>query len=191
MARDETAPPPYWYGESGDDERGARLMEAMRAYRSAEMEMRRRTRQSMSMGENELTVLRFLTRAAGEDVDVTPMDLARRLGISTASMTALLDRLERSGHLCRRPHPSDRRKVLVSSTPHADDEMRDTLASMHARMMQATRGMTEGETAVVTDFLERMRCAVADACVVGGACCPSTIAGAGRPTAPLVPGAAA
>lgn len=87
-------------------------------------------------------------------------------------MTALLDRLEKSGHLRRRPHPSDRRKVLVSSTTHADDEMRDTLTGMHARMMQATRGMTEEETVAVTGFLDRMRCAVADLCGRSGTCCP-------------------
>ena len=86
-------------------------------------------------------------------------------------MTALLDRLEKSGHLQRRPHPSDRRKVLVTSTSHADDEIRDTLTSLHARMMKATRGMTEAETVAVTEFLNRMRCAVADLCLTSRACC--------------------
>ncbi|KEP72399.1 MarR family transcriptional regulator, partial [Microbacterium sp. SUBG005] len=50
-------------------------MEAMRAYRSAEMAMRRRTQESMAMGENELLVLRFLARAASADSTVTPIDL--------------------------------------------------------------------------------------------------------------------
>ena len=86
-------------------------------------------------------------------------------------MTGLLDRLERSGHLQRTPHPSDRRKVVITSTPHADDEMRDTLRSMHARTMQATRGMSESEAVAVTEFLRRMRCAVADACEASGRSC--------------------
>lgn len=171
MSTENTAPPSYWYSDSTDDERGARIMEAMRAYRAAEMTMRRRTQSSMAMGENELLVLRFLTRAVGDGRDITPVDLARHLGVSTASMTALLDRLERSGHLERRPHPSDRRKILVAATAHADEEMRETLASMHARMMQATRGMTESETAAVTAFLQRMRCAVADVCEAAGRPC--------------------
>ena len=167
-----TDPPSYWYSDSADDDRGARVMEALRAYRAAEMSMRRRTQATMSMGENEMLVLRFLTRHGRRSLDVTPIDLARHLGVSTASVTALLDRLERSGHLTRRPHPVDRRKVLVSTTAHADDEMRETLTAMHARMMQATRGMTESETEAVTAFLRRMRCAVADLCVdAGDTCC--------------------
>ncbi|MFN3948341.1 MarR family winged helix-turn-helix transcriptional regulator [Microbacterium sp.] len=191
MAREISSPPSYWYSDSEDDERGARIMEAMRSYRSAEMAMRRRTQESMAMGENELLVLRFLTRAAAEQRDVTPIDLARHLGVSTASVTALLDRLERSGHLSRRPHPSDRRKVLVSATTHADGEMRDTLTSMHARMMRATRGMSEGETVAVTEFLRRMRCAVGDACTGTQTCCPVADAGTGGPTPPMAPDAAA
>jgi DNA-binding MarR family transcriptional regulator len=171
MSTENTAPPSYWYSDSTDDERGARIMEAMRAYRAAEMTMRRRTQSSMAMGENELLVLRYLTRAGGNARDITPVDLARHLGVSTASMTALLDRLERSGHLQRRPHPSDRRKILVATTAHADEEMRETLASMHARMMQATRGMTESDTAAVTAFLQRMRCAVTEVCDPSGRSC--------------------
>ncbi|BAJ73827.1 transcriptional regulator [Microbacterium testaceum StLB037] len=155
-----TDPPSYWFSDSAEDDRGARVMEALRAYRAAEMSMRRRTQASMSMGENEMLVLRFLTRHGRRSRDVTPIDLARYLGISTASMTALLDRLERSGHLERRPHPSDRRKVLVAATPHTEDEMREVLGSMHAQMMLATHGMTEAETTAVTRFLERMRTAV-------------------------------
>ncbi len=193
MTRHSTSPPSYWYSESTDDERGARVMEAMRLYRAAEMTMRRQTQTSMAMGENELLVLRFLTRAGAADQDVTPITLARHLGVSTASVTALLDRLERSGHVVRAPHPSDRRKVVVSLTSHADAEMRETLAAMHTRMMQATRGMSEGETRAVTAFLQRMRCAVADVCAErsGGCCGLASTEQESSTSAPLAPGTAA
>lgn len=159
MAIEKAPPATYWYSDSPDDERGARIMEALRSYRAAEMAMRRRTQDAMSMGENELLVLRYLTRAT-RDGGVTPIDIARYLGVSTASTTALLDRLERSGHLERRRHPTDRRKVLVQPTPHTEHEMRDILGSLHGRMMGATRGMTTAEAEAVTAFLYRMRCAV-------------------------------
>ncbi len=66
--------------------------------------MRRRTRESMSMGENELLVLRYLLRAAGQNRQVSPTELTRYLGVSTASTTAIVDRLEKSGHVVRQPH---------------------------------------------------------------------------------------
>ena len=46
----------------------------------------------------------------------TPTELARQLDITTASATDLLDRLQRDGLVERRPHPTDRRKLLVDLT---------------------------------------------------------------------------
>src|SRR5699024_6255645 len=42
-----------------------------------------------------------------------PSELARRLGISTASTTIAIDRLAALGHVTREPNPRDRRGVLV------------------------------------------------------------------------------
>ncbi|WP_278103690.1 MarR family transcriptional regulator [Microbacterium proteolyticum] len=177
------SPAPYWYGESADGRRGSRVMQALREYRTAEMAMRRRTQDSMAMGENELLVLRFLTRSAGARTDTTPADLARHLGLSTASITALLDRLERSGHVRRERHPTDRRKILVRGTTHTEDEIRDTLGGMHERMMRVTSGMSRVEADAVTAFLERMRCAVDGSCTRTGAPCCLSEHPAEHPTA--------
>jgi DNA-binding MarR family transcriptional regulator len=49
----------------------------------------------------------------------TPSELARKLDITTASATELLDRLARAGLIERQPHPTDRRKILVGLTPAA------------------------------------------------------------------------
>ena len=146
--------------QSGTDAaQGRRVLEALRLYQAAESAMRRRTRQAMSMGENEVLVLRFLTRAAAQDRTVTPTDIARYLGISTASTTALIDRLEQSGHVARSRHPTDRRSVIVSATVQADDEVRGTLGAMDHRMMAAARGLTATESATIITFLERMQSA--------------------------------
>ena len=71
------------------DASNAAVLQALRSYRAAEMAMRRRTQKSMEMGENELLVLRFLARANARGEDVTPVHLARYLGITSASTTAL------------------------------------------------------------------------------------------------------
>jgi DNA-binding MarR family transcriptional regulator len=44
---------------------------------------------------------------------LTPKELAQHSGLAPASVTALIDRLERKGLVQRKPHPTDRRKVLV------------------------------------------------------------------------------
>lgn len=151
----------YWYAD-GDDSRSIEVLEAMRAYRAAEVAMRRRTQQSMDMGENELLVLRYLARARGRDEIVTPVQLSRYLGITSASTTALLDRLAKSGHITRLAHPTDRRSVVIASSEMAEEEIRHTLSTMHARMMGVVRGLSVDQRATVIEFLEAMKDAVDD-----------------------------
>lgn len=83
----------------------------------------------------------------------TPTELARRVGISTAAMTLVLDRLELAAHVTREPHPTDRRKVLV--TPAAD-----SVRSAHDVVEPLIRGVEElvaaldaHDRTVVSDFL--------------------------------------
>lgn len=159
----------YWYGDAVSDrrQRHKAVLEALRIYRAAEVAMRRRTRDSMSMGENELLVLRYLLR--GSSGGVRPGELTRYLGLSTASTTALLDRLERSGHIVRVANPDDRRSVFIQSTPRADAEVRQTLGNMHSRMLAAVIDMSPEESAVVVAFLRRMSDAVDGVAVEGAA----------------------
>lgn len=158
----ETATSRYWYGTSDEDrrQRAVDVLQAFRLYRAAEVAMRRRTRESMSMGENELLVLRYLLKAANEKRSVSPSELTRYLGVSTASTTAIIDRLEKSGHVTRVPHPSDRRSIHVVATAASDDEVRATLGKMHERMMSAVLDMTPEESATVIACLARLQDAV-------------------------------
>ncbi|MEH3088325.1 MAG: MarR family transcriptional regulator [Microbacterium arborescens] len=162
---DAPTPTHYWYPSDSDDagnarERGIKVLQAFRLYRAAEAAMRRRTRDSMSMGENELLVLRYLIKAQGEGRMVGPTELSRYLGISTASTTALIDRLQKSGHVQRQAHPSDRRSVHVIATEKSDDEVRDTLGRMHERMIAAVDGMSADEARIVIACLGRLQQAV-------------------------------
>ncbi|MDD7927989.1 MarR family winged helix-turn-helix transcriptional regulator [Microbacterium thalli] len=155
----------YWYPSGPEDtatprERGVAVLQAFRLYRAAEAAMRRRTRDSMSMGENELLVLRYLIKAQGDGRFVGPTELSRYLGISTASTTALIDRLQKSGHVVRQAHPSDRRSVHVVATDKSDQEVRETLGRMHERMIAAVDGMSADEARIVIDCLGRLQQAV-------------------------------
>lgn len=162
MDDSRTDPSRYWYSADEEDRRrrAVEVLQAFRVYRAAEIAMRRRTRESMSMGENELLVLRYLLKASGEGRSVSPSELTRYLGVSTASMTAIIDRLEKSGHVTRVPHPSDRRSILVVATAESDREVRATLGKMHERMMAAVIDMTPEESEIVIACLARLQDAV-------------------------------
>ena len=122
--------------------------------------MRLRTRDSMGMGEKYVLALRYLLEADRAGTPMSPRDLASKLGISSASTTTLLDRLSRSGHVARRPHPTDRRALVIVATQEADCEVRSTLGAMHERMLRAARDLSAEEAATVTAFLHAMAEAV-------------------------------
>ena len=48
--------------------------------------------------------------------ELTPRALGYALGLSSGAVTALIDRLERSGWVTRSPHPVDRRSVVLRAT---------------------------------------------------------------------------
>ncbi len=149
----------YWYDESpGQRERARRVLEALRTYRAAESAMRRRTRDSMSMGENELLALRFLLRQPGHSA--RPAELVKYLGVTSASITTMLDRLEKSGRVERIANPTDRRSIFVKATAHADDEVRETLGRMHGLMYDVAVGMSAEAQEHVVEFLRQMSDAV-------------------------------
>ena len=154
------SPDHYWYGEATQRERSVKVLEAMRTYRAAETAMRRRTQASMNMGETDLLALRYLIRASSTGKTVGPKELASYLGISSASTTALLDRLERSEHIQRQPSPFDRRALIIVPTVATDEEVRSTLGQMHDRMMEVALRLRPEDAEVVVGFLNGMRDAV-------------------------------
>lgn len=150
----------YWYGaENAASSTG--VLEMLRRYREAEQSMRRRTRASMGMGETDMLAVRHLLLAQRQDRDLTAGDLAGLLQISTASTTALIDRLERSGHARRERHPQDRRSTRVVATVATDDDVRATLGAMHRNMLAVADALSPDEAEVVARFLAGMIGAVA------------------------------
>jgi len=57
-----------------------------------------------------------LSILADSESPLPPNEIANRLIISRATVTGLIDSLERRGYVRRRPHPSDRRMLLVETT---------------------------------------------------------------------------
>lgn len=149
----------YWYPEHGVPS-SVDVLNLLRRYRAAEAAMRARTRSSMGMGETDLLALRLLLQAQRQGETMRQRDLAAALQLASPSVTALVDRLVRSGHVRREPHPDDRRATIVVPTTDSDDEVRATLGAMHRRMIDVIDGMDDDQRDAVGRFLERMSAAV-------------------------------
>jgi DNA-binding MarR family transcriptional regulator len=138
----------------------AEVIATLLDYRLAELAMGRRTRDSMRMGTMDLQAVRYLLKAQGEGRIVSGQNLADHLGMTSASVTALLDRLTKSGHVTRTPHPTNRRSNMVTATAGSDQEVRQTLGAMHGRMIETAKALSAADAAIIERFLESMTSAV-------------------------------
>ncbi len=85
---------------------------------------------------SQAMVLNFL----GEEDRISSRNLGQKLGITSATMTGILDRLEKLALIERQSHPDDRRAILVCLT----DQGRQIATEINAIMVAANK-----------DFLKR------------------------------------
>jgi DNA-binding MarR family transcriptional regulator len=91
---------------------------------------------------------------------MTAKELAAALGLTTGGVTTVIDRLERSGYARRRPHPNDRRQVLVEATPLTADRADQVFGPLITATRDLAAGYSDPELTVVTDFLRKWRASV-------------------------------
>lgn len=82
------------------------------------------------------------------------VDLGRRLGVTSASATVLVDRLVAARHVRRVPHPHDRRRALLEMTPHAETEVRGALDPLITELAAVVDRLDPDEAETVLRFLE-------------------------------------
>lgn len=86
---------------------------------------------------------------------LSPSALARLAGLHPATITGILDRLERGGWVARERDPSDRRAVLVGVKRERYPDLMRLYAGMNRAMNKIYSEYDETQLEVIADFLER------------------------------------
>jgi DNA-binding MarR family transcriptional regulator len=84
---------------------------------------------------------------------IGPSELARRTGLHPATMTGIIDRLERGGWITRDRDPHDRRAVVVQVVRSRGQDLLRMFAGMNAALTQISAGYTDAELDVIARFL--------------------------------------
>ena len=106
----------------------AELGEVTQAYQSAVDDYDREMARLLGVNETDLRCVELLLATR----ECSPRELSTLLGLTTGSVTAVLDRLEKHGLLARTPHPVDRRKTVVKVTPEGVRRCYELLAPLLA-----------------------------------------------------------
>ena len=105
---------------------------------------------AVGISVSEMIALEHIGSSGG----LGPSELARRLQMTTGAVTALVDRLEASGYVTRAAHPSDRRRIVISRTQKADDDITEEVAPMVMETLELAESFADAERQAVGRFLE-------------------------------------
>ena len=93
----------------------------------------------------------------GAGQPLSPTTIAERLIVTTASVTSLLDTLERRGLVERRPDPTDRRRLLVAITDDGLALVDQFLPEVVALQTASMEGLSEPQRRQLLKLMAAVR----------------------------------
>jgi DNA-binding MarR family transcriptional regulator len=128
------------------------IKDALRGLRTQLALLNRRVSGRLELRDGDLDLLELIARLG----PMGPSALARHAGMHPATMTGVLDRLEKGGWLTRERDPGDRRSVVL----HVHRERVAEIFALYSGMLQAVDDLCEDYTdeqlKTITDFLTRV-----------------------------------
>ena len=125
-------------------------------------EINRRAKASFDLSASAAAVLAIVD---GATEPITPSLIAERAVVSSASATSVLDTLEKRELLVRRPHPDDRRKLVIDLTDAGREVIDQFLPGVHKLETRMMSVLTPAERAQLIRLLAKVQ---ASAAVIAG-----------------------
>jgi DNA-binding MarR family transcriptional regulator len=129
------------------------LKDALRDLRNQLSLLNHQVSAHLALKDVDLDCLELIARHG----PLSPSALARRAGLHPATMTGILDRLQKGGWIVRErdPEGADRRAVAVRAVRGRNAELFRLYAGMNTAMDELCDGYSEEELALIAGFLRR------------------------------------
>ncbi|WP_157571090.1 MarR family winged helix-turn-helix transcriptional regulator [Nocardioides insulae] len=142
VSTDPAGPPsPEWHE--------ATSLRTLRALLEAATQVRRVVARRAGLSETELAALEQLSHGP-----IGPAALARRLDVTSAASTGIVDRLSHRGHAERRPDAEDRRRTEIHLTASGRSTASRELAPMFVRLARLEDEFEPDELDAINRYLE-------------------------------------
>jgi len=109
---------------------------------------------AMSMGRFTVMMLLY-DKIGGKPVPQTPADLAEKAGVARATITGLVDTLERDGLVTREHDSGDRRMMLVHLTAKGHLALREILPGYFKQIAAQMAPLSESERKTLVRLLSK------------------------------------
>jgi DNA-binding MarR family transcriptional regulator len=148
---------------SADPSSSSRSEQRLRRRRLTEVKQRlRELRVELSVLDHRIGAQVALKQVDFDCLDVvdqhgpiSPSVLARRVGVRLATMTGILDRLERNGWITRSRDETDRRGVIVRAVPDRQRDIYRLYGGMNRSLDRILGSYSAEQIDVIVDFLQR------------------------------------
>ena len=148
MTQDQQPPTTPAWAERGQERQQPPTLLALRDLVAAGSRVTHVVARRAGLSETELVTLEHLSRE-----QIGPAEVARRLEVSTAAATGIVDRLVSRGHVERRPHEVDRRRTDLHITDSGRGEIVGHLMPMFAALDRHDAAFSAEEKEVVERYL--------------------------------------
>jgi DNA-binding MarR family transcriptional regulator len=118
-------------------------------------------RHGLSMGRFIVLIRLFTFEDTETGRGLTPAELAESSSVSRATMTGLLDTLEKDDLISRQDHPEDRRMYTVHLTPKARKLLEGMLPDHYRRIADLMAPLSEPERATLRELLTKVSSGIA------------------------------
>ncbi|MEQ0563247.1 MarR family transcriptional regulator [Amycolatopsis sp. NEAU-NG30] len=129
------------------------VKEALRELRNQLSLLNHQVGAHLALKDVDLDCLELIARHG----PLSPSALARRAGLHPATVTGILDRLQKGGWIVRErdPEAADRRSVTVRAVRGRNAELFRLYSGMNAALDELCAGYSEDELALIAGFLSR------------------------------------
>lgn len=134
-------------------------MEAVRSLAFETQHFVEEAARSLGIHRTDLEVIGLIIDAERCGERLTPGQLSRHAGLSAAAVSALIDRLQSSGHATRSRHERDRRMVFVDVTDEAREVSRERFAPLNQGMSDVLDRYSDAELEVAARVMHDLAAA--------------------------------
>jgi DNA-binding MarR family transcriptional regulator len=150
----------YRRGESRREQLAAEITNNLRRYAVDAQDIGHAFANLHRLNATDLNALIAVMDAELLGDPITPGRLGEQLNLSSGSVTALIDRLERTGHIRRDRDTADRRKILLHYADRGAALAMQFFRPLGSRTDRVMAGFSEDELEVVHRFMTAMSASV-------------------------------
>jgi MarR family transcriptional regulator, organic hydroperoxide resistance regulator len=139
-----------------------RVLDGLRAFGANYTEFTRRFAAHLGLHSTDAAALAEILYAEDLGTPLSPARLSERISLTSGATTALLNRLEKAGHIVRSREHADRRIVTIRSSPDIQKPGEEFFGPLNRRMEAMLASYPPEQIEQFEAFLDHLRSTMAE-----------------------------